>query len=256
MPQLDTVQDLDWWHVERLRATTFHPIGTNTQRGSEWWEQVIGDNPDQVLARPKEKHSQLTGILDDNQVTLVVRPERVDWVIQADLGGSNESAQEVETLGPLTHALGTYRKVFEDWLRICPSTVRLAFGAVLMRQVSDYSSAIQFLSRLLPNVELDDAGSEDFLYQINRPRSSQTKSDLRINRLTKWSVVQIGTITLGVETSGGSLTIGPQQLACQLELDINTPASLSEPFNQDEPQSLFSELLELGIELAHKGDLP
>ena len=252
----DPAHGLNLWNVERLRATTFHPTSIDFEQGTKWWQEVIGESPDQVLTRPKQRVSQQSGDLDENQVTLLVRPERVDWNIQAATDDSDELGQEFETLGPFTSALEPYSKLVNSWLMICPTSSRLAFGAVLVRQVTDFASAIGVLSKYLPDVRLDETGSEDFLYQINRPRDSRQKPGLRINRLTKWSVTQFGTISLELGPSSGNLMSGPRQLACQLELDINTPANSSKPFAREEVGKLFLELLELGKELALEGDIP
>ena len=254
--QPDTDLSLGCWDVQSLRATTFHPRAIDLQLGTQWWETVVGESPEQVLIRPKEKLARLSGVLDENQVALMVRPERVDWGIQAAVEDSSEEGQDIETLGHLANAIDAYSKLFDNWLGISPDVLRLAFGAVLVRKIEDHASANRVFSRFLPDVTLDEMGSEDFLYQINRPRESHRMPGLRINRLTKWSVMQFGTISLEFGPSSGHLTSGPQGLACQLELDINTPAKSTEVFLQEEVGLLFQELVELGKELAREGDIP
>ena len=54
---------------------------------------------------------------------------------------------------------------------------------------------------------------------------SKATPKLKINRLMKWSVMQAGTLSIGNwQMSGPIVATGRSQLACRLELDINTVA--------------------------------
>ena len=197
------------------------------------------------------------GVFEGKQLVLSGRQARVDWNLQAIAGLPSEPMQGLPTLGPLPDSLESFRKVAEKWLNVSPDITRLAFGAVLVIKVADLPSAYQELSQFLPNVSLDKTDSPDFLYQINRPRTSELREGLRINRLSKWSVTQTGTIAINIGPSAGpTLESGSPQSACRLELDINTSAESLTPIPQDKTQVLFKELIELGSEIADKGDIP
>ena len=161
------------------------------------------------------------------------------------------------TLGPLPDALESFMRVTERWLSVGPTITRIAFGAVLFISVKDLASAYQELSRFLPTVELGGTDSPDFLYQINRPRASKSLPEIRVNRMTKWSVIQGESISIGFRAGGGSvLASASPELACRLELDINTVPESMTSTHQARIQPLFNELVELGSEIAEKGDIP
>ena len=255
--QQDTGQEAVRWQVEILRATTFHVRGSYTLESTNWWEAVIEDKPEQVVTRPREGIVQQSGAFEGRQLVFIGRPDRIDWNLLGVVGLPGEPMQGFPTLGPLSDALGSFRKVAEKWLIVSPELTRLAFGAVLSRRVADLASAYQELSRLLPKVELDSTDSPDFLYQINRPRTSKSPIGIRINRLSKWSVIQGGTISIGIGPGvGPMLASGSPHLACRLELDINTAADSFNPIPRNARQVLFMELVELGSEIADQGDIP
>ena len=252
---LETVQDIEWWQVEQLRVTTFHATRDVGQMTQQWWEKVVGSKPDQVITRPKERTIQEFGILDGKQLMLISRPDRVDWHLQELIGMSNEPIQTLTAMGALPGIIDSFSRVAGEWLNINSDVTRLAFGAILVKPVADRSTANRELSRFLPNVKLAN-DSQDFLYQINRPRMSKAAPKLKINRLMKWSVMQAGTLSIGNwQMSGPIVATGRSQLACRLELDINTAAESSDFIVQQDIGRIFLELVELGREIAIRGDI-
>ena len=255
--QDDTTQKAVRWQVESLRATTFHVPGAYVAVSTDTWEQVIGEQPDQVLTRPRQRVVQQSGTFEDKQLALVARQDRVDWIFQGMVGPPGEPMLGPPTLGPLPDALESFMRVTEKWLSVGPTITRIAFGAVLFISVKDLASAYQELSRFLPTVELGGTDSPDFLYQINRPRASKSLPEIRVNRMTKWSVIQGESISIGFRAGGGSvLASASPELACRLELDINTVPESMTSTHQARIQPLFNELVELGSEIAEKGDIP
>lgn len=255
--QDDTAKGAVRWQVESLRATTFHVRGAYDPESTNWWEAVIGDKPEQVVTRPREGLVQHSGAFEGRQLMLIGRPDRVDWILHGIVSFPGEAMQGLPILGPLSDSLESFRKVTEKWLIVSPEVTRLAFGAVLVRSAADLALAYQELSRFLPSVNLDDIDTPDFLYQINRRRTSKAPIETRINRISKWSVMQGGTISIGIgPDTGPMLASGSPHLACRLELDINTSAESANPIPRDQTQELFMELVELGSEIAEKGDIP
>lgn len=245
------------WQVESLRATTFHALREYYIDSTNWWETVVENKPDQVVTRPKEGLVQQSGIFQGRQLVLISRPDRIDWNLQGIVSPSSEPVQEFPTLGPISESLDSFSKIVAKWLIISPDVTRLAFGAVLSKRAEDLASAYKELSVLLPSIELHAVDAPDFLFQINRPRLSTTSRAIKINRLNKWSVMQEGTISIGIGPgSRPTLASRSGRLACRLELDINTSAQSLDPIPQNETKELFTELVDLGIEIAEKGDIP
>ena len=143
-------------------------------------------------------------------------------------------------------------------LKTCPVLQRLAFGAILTYPVDNLASGYQQLSTYLPSVKLDPGNSSDFLYQINRVRDSTSGIDnLRINRLSKWSVAAVQTMgfTVGQDLDM-SVAKGGLLRACRLELDINTITVLKKPLPPNKLNIVFKELIKLAKEIIKEGDIP
>jgi len=81
---------------------------------------------------------------------------------------------------------------------------------------------------------------------------------LRINRLTKWSVVRRGTGLIELSPHGPKASFFPsaESYACRLELDINTLPDYEGELPHDQLGDIFQELVDLGMETAIKGDTP
>jgi len=150
-----------------------------------------------------------------------------------------------------------------DWLKDCPSTVRLAYGAVLLEPVENREKGYLRVAEYVPAVKIDPLGSEDFLYQINRPRESTTVKGMRLNRLSKWSVASFQPVrfSIGIPQSqprqplvyshGGTLA-----MACRAEFDLSTAAGIQQELPHDMLPRIFNELVALGSEIAQYGDMP
>lgn len=115
------------------------------------------------------------------------------------------------------------------------------------------------LSYYLP-FDLDE-DSSDFLYQINRPRkiSSVESFECSVNRLSKWSASKWSvSLFAGSGSDPSQLTqyiTKPTQFAVRLELDINTAADFVGELDSEKLPHIFRELVELGKEIANKGDI-
>jgi hypothetical protein len=253
-----TLPDGSKWEAERLRATIFILPGAEVAGMESWWKQVVEDEPEEVLTRPREGQLQHTGVFEGKRLALVVQPGRVDWTLLAPLESPDELAERFPTMGQFSGALEPFLRVARRWLDVCPAVTRLAFGAILIRSVADRQSGYSEISPLLPDVRIDSENSSDFFYQINRPRISKSgMGGLKVNRLTKWSVTQAGLIQIAIGAGAGTvLHSGPRQFACRLELDMSTAAEFSGEIPKDKTPSVFEELVRLGREIANRGDIP
>ena len=63
--------------------------------------------------------------------------------------------------------------------------------------MTDLVEGYEALASLLPTIRVDPANSEDMFWQINRPRRSKVITR-KINRLSKWSVIQSRTMTVQI----------------------------------------------------------
>jgi len=161
-------------------------------------------------------------------------------------------------LGPLPEAFPLIRDHARRWfeLQSCPKLKRIAFGARLFQPVPDRKTGYQTIRSYVSYVDLDIEGSSDFLYQINRPRPSQSGiAGLDINRLCVWSVARWQVALMQGPLQQMSLTESTEGYGVQLQLDINTDPHYGDVLPQDHLVAIFSELVDLGEEIAHRGDV-
>lgn len=242
------------WLASTLRLTAF-PHPSSQANSSTWWETVIGQPPDNRQVQPKTGVLLDEGSFETGKLILNVQPIRVDWLFIPTFDQETNSPA-VSHLATFQSAVTTFVGLAERWFNICPSLVRLAFGAVLDIPVTNRPDGYRRLMEFLPGIQLDADGSSDFLYQINRPRVSRYAPTLRINRLSKWSVAMATSaqIVLGPRAIHYAVP-GQEYLSARLELDINTAADFQEELSREQFAPLFLELIELGKEIAMRGDI-
>jgi len=181
--------------------------------------------------------------------------QRIDWLLTSVIVADRELT-EFPRFGKLPEALDLYRRFFLSWLAHAPSCKRVAFGCVLTRAAESREAGYRWISNLLPAITLDPKGSSDFSYSINRPRQSTSGIEgLNINRLSKWSVARLRSMRLQQATGEEPLS-APELFACRVELDVNSVPEFPVELSSSQLESLIHELIELGIEIALKGDLP
>lgn len=248
IPQNNT--DLAVWQAEILRMTCF-PSSTANLDSTSWWKDITGEQPENTIVRAREGFRQDEGVVGDKKIVLGVQPARIDWLMQSV---ENENQAPI---GAFTDNLDSFLTIVSHWFKIAPPLARIAFGSVLIFPVDTRKAGYELLAKYLPTIQIDSVGTSDFLYQINRPRMSQLEvPDLKINRLTKWSVQKLGLGQLGFSPSA-KVSIFPsyEAFSCRLELDINTSADFKSDLPQDKLMDIFSELVELAKEITVKGDI-
>jgi hypothetical protein len=246
------------WQAESLRLTVF--LTTTSQPKAEgWWSKLSGGDPETRNAKPRSGELFEAGNFQGSVLSLALQPGRVDWFLSPSLAQEDESAQ-IRSLGNLHGAVNTFSAAMLKWLEECPPAVRLAYGGVLLEPVHNKEAGYLRLSELVHGVKIDPS-SEDFFYQINKPRDSKTINDLRLNRLSKWSVAmfQPMRVAFGIpQNQPGQPMVyshtGTPSLACRVELDLSSCATSNElPHSMLAP--LFTELVSLGTEIAEQGDV-
>lgn len=244
------------WIVPTLRCTVF--AETPLDDPGSWWKDLTGEPPEQDIRRPKESLIQQEGVVDGKKLILVIQLNRITWQLFAsekDLGEQDEVAFP-PTVGTLAQASEKLIALINPWFKQSPPVSRLAFGCTLHRKVRDMKEGYRALNELLPAVNVDYRNSSDFLYRINRWRKSKTGvPDLRINRLSTWSVVRQFREMVTIPDSSMTRSLRLMFTACQLELDINTVPEHSEILPQEALPDIFDELVGFGREIAKKGDV-
>jgi hypothetical protein len=247
------------WEAESLRATAFYNVGTAPRDVGRIWELVTHRRPEQVLSRPSEDIHVAEGPFggSEKQLQCTARPDKVEWILRSPQPLPNRPIEGLVTIGGLQGVLTPFRDLGAGWLEISSGITRLAFGAVLVRAATDLQDAHQALNTLLPSVELDPDSVSDFSYQVNRRRILSSPAGILVNRISRWSTMQGGSVEFVVgNNTQPQFTHLADHFACRLELDVNTAGGFTNPLDGAQAVTLFGELVGLGQEIAEKGDIP
>jgi hypothetical protein len=247
------------WQTLDLRVTFFyrddvplHAAGT--------WERVTGSQPDSQRSSPKTGQVVESGTYGDSQLELVFASEpadgRLEWHLRAPDLFESKHASFDETPSEFLQLMDKYIQTLS-----MPSVQRAALGVSVLRRVKDLAQGYSEISNYLP-FQVDYADSSDFLYQINRKRPSQVLPGTEVNRLMKWSVVVLGRRILRLtgsriaEMKGTDASIVKpvdDQVALNLELDINTATNEDSSLEVGKLSELLREFVELAREILAKG---
>jgi hypothetical protein len=240
------------WLAESLRLTAFTTSDPDMTGLSGSWKALVGDDPDAVEVRPKERVVQESGPFHEATLTFRHLPLRIDWILRP----SDMTSELWATVCRFTAGeIQTFVELTKRWLATAPEIKRLAFGAVLNDPVSSHDEGYAKLSSYLPfDVDLE---ARNFVYQINRRRDSRLGvPGLQINRLSKWSCLERRMAQLMVGETTTVSENAPSNFAVRLEVDINTVPEYPESLEPGNLVDLFGEFVDLGLEIAERGDIP
>jgi hypothetical protein len=249
------------WAVGALRLTAF--LGATDPNKFDFrtsWSAVVGAAPETELTRRPLGQLELASAYEDAALTgrarlvAAANPQRVDW--QLVPGVPDLTVAMPDSLGKLPEVLTVVQALGRKWFSSygLPPIKRLAVGAVLVVAGDTQEDAAKKLVDFLPDVRIDPKNSKDLVYQINRPRQSQSLPGLKLNRLSKWSFVvsQVLQINAGVMTA--NLGSAPPVPSALLELDLNTDAERTDPIPNGSLPAILDELAALVLEIATSGD--
>jgi hypothetical protein len=244
------------WTAEQVRLTVFPLAGAANPNPEPWWEVIVGAPPDESTANPKMGLRTLVGTFHAGKLVLKLELNRIDWLfVPQDRDPAVVVSGEFPSIGPATENLALFSGIAERWLSRddIPDLVRIAFGAVVSHPESDRRSAYLRLPDYLP-LRIDPE-STDFNFQINVPRGSRTRIDgLRINRLSKWSIMGLAHVALRLD--GGAIGAASSQFvnhALRLELDINTSAEFRRALPREGLIEIYRELVAFGKDIITEG---
>jgi hypothetical protein len=240
-------------NTESLRLTAF--LAPTAQVGeANWWADIAGAPPATKTSKPSRSELVQAGALGDCTLTLSVQPGRVDWFLTQRI--QEGVLPEGRWAGKFHDTLEVFVPLMTRWLGSCPGLVRLAFGVVVHEPVENRVAGYRKLAQYLPAVRLDTEHSEDFWYQINRPRNSAVVDGLKINRLSRWSAAVLVAVRFVLEKQQSSQQqVGPGEHTCRIELDINTDPAFGAELPTVGLPRLLGELRHLAEELVERGDV-
>ena len=238
------------WCVRALRLTAFlfpPDVGETPS-----WSQVAGLEADPETFIRRAGLEQADGPFGGGQLAVNKQlPLRLD-VIYSSVDRQDEPDDQF--LGSFDQAIATFSPIVPRVLTEDLPVQRIALGVSFVERAKDRETAYEILTGHIRTTKFHLEGAEDFIYQINRPRTSAVVPELRINRLTKW--VCIREVFRMLDTVSKTLASGDERLSAWLETDISTPAEHHEPFAAEKASELWSELEALTSEIVKSGDVP
>jgi hypothetical protein len=252
------LQDRQAWLAESLRLTAFPTAAAPFEfaNATGWWQELVGQPPEAHVARPRLSGFQDQGSFAGGSLVLSTQPIRIDWYLAPPAPPEEVQGPDVPSVGSLLESVPLFSEAMNRWLPLAPRIERLAFGAVAVMPVDTREEGYIRLSALLHELRIDPRGSTDLFYQINRPRASRLQiPNLRINRLSKWSVALVQRVTVIVGTDAVQQVTDREPVSvCRVEIDISTTPFPGE-LPQDQVLALFDELADLGLEIILRGDI-
>jgi hypothetical protein len=230
--------------------TAFAHSGTLAPLARDWWNAITGTPPEKISEEPRTGVVQLQGAFEGTSLLMRARENRLDIrQLFVDRGTAPHALPE------FADALQPFVSLSVNWLGLeaRPSIQRLAFGAVMMKHFLHIEDCRSVLGDYLPSINMQTTDLRNFLYQVNRRRSSETISDLEVNRLMKWSVQHIREI---VVSGDAKVAVGDPAFGAQLEIDINSDADHVGSLRSNRLVPLFQEFIGFANEITTAGDHP
>ena len=186
---------------------------------------------------------------------LDVQPIRADWHLHAM--PQPDEPLGFAFIGAFSEASATFERHLTAWFPTCPPAMRLAYGGTLLLPSPDLERAYQGLSKLLPHLAIDPRTARDFLYRVNRRRTSESLPDWEVNRISTWSVVSVSSILVTLSSSAATVASQEaQEASVRLDFDINTAPRPNSAIPEGRTFDFMQEFASLANEMAENGDVP
>lgn len=243
------------WLLENARVTAFPAAGPEVA-ADRWWSELLTEPAEAKVTLPRVGRYEERGKLGNGFLVLRAQSGRIDWLLTVSQRRALEEPG-IPSLGPFPEAIRGFLDATSRWLELpdIPQIQRLAFGATLVHPTESAAEAQNFLTPMLPSLRIASEHTSDLTFQINRPRKSAVSSGITVNRLSRWSVVAYSIMTMEVASQPSLGVLNEQRFAAQLQTDVNTAADLKGELPRTILRRHLQELVDLGQEIAEKGDI-
>ena len=234
------------WTPKLLRVTLFlEPQADASKLPS--WQDLTEQEPETTIRRGLV--IQEDGPFGGGRLALGVQlPDRIDVIYVPDAAPSTSDSSSNVDVVVREFALASARL-----LKVPCGVTRIAVGLQLFWETADRGESYLRLAEAVKIAPDRIAAARDFTYQINRPVSSISVPGISLNRLAKWAAVRAGLIK--VDPNLGRVTKAPEANGLLLDLDLSTDVERQTPLEASKLPELYSELVQLGVELSATGDV-
>jgi len=243
------------WIVESLRVSVFF-VPPGLANFDPLLATIVGVEPEEVTERPKISKSEV-GRASSGHIFLTQQPDRIDLVLGARADQAPSEDVGFFNVGPYEKAKETLYEPAKRLVEFQGASIsRVAFGVILLANVSDRVEGYKMLASLLPSVKVDPINTEEMVWQINRPRGSAVLNTMKINRISKWRVLSAQRMLFQLSPQASvAATTSPIISAVKADLETNTPVSEA-ALPKDRLKDILEELWFAAEELSVKGDVP
>lgn len=247
---------LSAWQAESLRLTAF-PSTSESISAEGWWKSLLDEEPETRVNRPKIMERVEEGAFCGANLTLRIRPLRIDWILSVK-PFDTDVPLAFPTTGQFEESCTNFCQIMKRWFPSSPNLDRLAFATTVLLPVANRNAGYIQLGPYLRGVKMEPERMSDFMYRVNRRRKSKLGiKDLEINRLSTWAVArsEFHAFAMGPERTVGVPT-GEPTFACRIQLDVNTVPEFKGNWDPEQSEKVFEELVKLGREIIREGDCP
>lgn len=246
------------WNVDTLRSTVlFSPARPYAPR--PLWPILLPGV--RTYTERGDGSIEEAGAFEGFYLTITQTPVRVDIVWHEGRDRWNQerleaAANRLPNIGPFG---GPGNTAFDDFLHrfleISGIPARLAYAPILSIPVANQADGYRIVAEKV-RVELDPERVSDFQFQINRWRDSTEAPGARINRLTRWSVMQLVRLQVAGEGALAQVRQAVLAQAARVEMDVNVLYEDGRVLEGVALRAIVNELIEAVVELAREGDRP
>jgi hypothetical protein len=241
------------WNAETLRLSLFFTEPAKATVAD--WQKITGQDEPQTINNTPARRSMIGpfqgGVLQVNAIG-----PRIDVVLLPKSPTETIEEGYLPTVGLLAEAYEQFVSATAPWLsgiELCP--IRIAVAGTAVARCDSIPDAYQKLLSLLKTVKGDPERMRELIFRVNWPTTSRSLANLPLNRITTWAVIQINLqliAQVGLKTMVEDTPITP---TIRLEVDHNTDAERTAPFDQNVLVPIYEELVALALENAEKGEV-
>jgi hypothetical protein len=246
----------DQWQVESFRLT-FFPTPEYTFKPEEFWQNVVGTEPDNISSVPKRGLTSVYGPYAAARLVVRGTFDRIDAIFippETKVDGVNIIVED-PFAAPIEEVLDSFSALAKNWVNTgdISEVVRVAFGGIFTRPTPNQAEANKELMEYLP-IDIDPQSS-DLFFQINPPPvRSNVIDELAYNHLSKWMIIRQTRITSTF--SGDKLFRTIEEglgISIRLEVDVNSVPSFPGSIKKNQLFDVYNELVQEATNIVSTG---
>lgn len=241
------------WTCETLRLSLFSSDSLLVT-GDDWsalTSQTEAEREQRQAGRKTFSSELFGGLLSLSSIA-----NRADIVLSPSTNVERLSEDNIPSIGPWPACLDLFREATEAYLpKFGVPIYRVAFGAILLSVHRERLDAYKVLTSQVKSLSHPPEALHDVLFRINWPQNSTADNSLMLNRLTTWRVQQAQLQVVVPDGNSPPSYVHPLAHVMRLELDHNTDASRTEPFDADLAIPIYRELTNLALQNAEQGEI-